>query len=187
MNKENLKQKLIIKNVDFSSTINKLSNIVKMGYVPQRGFEQYSIQSCRLVNCFEHACFNLTNSQLSIFDKNDQNAFVLDMDLSNDNLIIKSMMGFVRATGLEIEPCLPKVNLKSNQWQVAFYLTEPCDFDDRDFHFLLKEKDETWSAKNGFSDIVSNYNKLETYLPTFPSYYHLKGTFAITNPYAKEK
>lgn len=182
-------QNFSINNVDMSPTIKKLSKIVKMGYVPQRGFEKYTLENSLVANCFEHACFNLTNRLLATFDKHDRFAFGLGMDFPNGDVVKQRMLDFVKATGLEIEPCAPDIDLKPNQWQVAFYLTEFCDtdFGDKDFHVLLQEKDKTWSAKEGFSNFVSNYNKLEGYLPWFPDDYILIETYAITNPYAKEK
>ena len=48
--------------------IKKLNMIYKKGYMPEREKETYSDLTTKVVNCFGHACFNLSNKELENLD-----------------------------------------------------------------------------------------------------------------------
>ena len=173
--------------------IKKLQEIIKLGHVPCRGDEYYG-KFGGYVNCFEHACFNLTNKQIESLCLDDWRlSFRSPFGEFDENSIEKSreeMFHFVTQTGLKVEKGLPTKILKSNQYQVALYFSKIVNRDIiDDFHFLLQEKDGTWSGKCGdMSTNVEHFDSLETVLPhTTISKYVLDNVFTITNPYASEK
>ena len=169
--------------MDRERTLKKLQTIFKMGYSPSRGPQPYTvltpdnIQTGHLVNCFAHACFNLTNELLIKFnfDYQDKQSFqyFIDENFSPDHTTTQ-LFNFIKNTGLQISPTVN--NIKSNSWTVALYYR--TIYENYDFHFLLKEK-TGWSSKMGISC------KTETFLhlpKIFQRTYDLYGVYTITNP-----
>lgn len=173
--------------------IKKLQEIIKFGHVPCRGDEYYG-KFGAYVNCFEHACFNLTNQQIESLCLDDWRlGFRSPFGEFEENSIEKSreeMLNFITQTGLKVEKAFPTKILKNNQYQVALYFSKITNSDNiDDFHFLLHEKDGTWSGKSGdMSTRVEHFDALETILPrSMYSKYKLDNVFTITNPFASEK
>lgn len=187
-------------------TILKLNKIVSLGYLPARGGERYDIMhpvynekngylvNCYgdLINCFAHACFNLSNRQIrdlniDTLDMVNFSQFVPSYNASNQE-IENNLTSFVRATGLKMNACNPEGLMKANEWKVALYLCKAPDL--RDFHFFLQEKDGTWSSKYGYnaSELSTLPELTDHYTaPIFHDTYDYYKTFAIENPFAREK
>lgn len=187
-------------------TILKLNKIVSLGHLPARGNERYDIMhpiynekngylvNCYgdLINCFAHACFNLSNEQIlrnniDTLDMINFSQFVSNRD-ATDREIEENLSSFVNATGLRMRTCNPEGLMKSNEWKVALYLCKQPDL--RDFHFFLQERDGSWSSKYGYnaSELSSLPQLEDTYVaPIFHDKYHYYKTFAIENPFVREK
>ena len=176
-------------------TILKLKKIFMLGYCPQRSGESYSfvnpytnINYYKQINCFAHACFNLTNNQITsnCFEKIDISSFknLIDDYWETNESIANKLFDFVKKTGLKIEECSDGEKLEENQWKVALYFCDGPFF--RDFHFLLKEKDGRWSSKYGNEDVLEFFNERpkEFVVEKYDDHYKFYGTYKITNPYA---
>lgn len=168
-------------------TILKLKKIFRLGYLPNRGKEQYSFvsNSANVTNCFEHACFNLTNEQLKDFNENDlKNFFALPV-LANVDLSREEMFDAVKKeiakTGLKVKKTAE--NLKENEWNVAMYFSNY----DIDVHFLLQEKNGGWSGKFGQSQKTDHYSFLPLKLVGVLTDYKLYKVFTIENPYLSKE
>lgn len=171
--------------------IKVLNNIFQLGYVRARGEEEYGRYGGS-VNCFEHACFNLTNDLIDGLGLNDLKYCFASPFGGFDTTSVQSakeeILDFVRQTGLEMkEEKFPKA-LKANQYRVALYFSEGFAkaFRTKDFHLLVQEFDGSWSGKRGSqSDIVDHYSKLEESLPfDHSNRYVLDSVYVVTNPYA---
>lgn len=166
------------------STIRKLQKIIKQGHVPNRGLEPY-IKTYALANCFEHACFNLSNLQLKYGHIKECDTYDFSHFHSPEkDETFEKFANYLKETGLNIEKCSKNKILKSNQWIIALYF-EPLYPVCKDYHFLLKEKDGTWSGKVGFSKNIETFENLPKEMDN-NCFYELYDTFCITNPYAKE-
>ena len=174
--------------------IKRIGEIVRLGYVRERGDEGYGDLGGS-VNCFVHACFNLTNEQIVSLGLDEfKYMFVSPFGGFEDSSVLaakEEMMDFVRQTGLEIEDELvPKV-LKENQYRVALYFSRGFieNMGGKDFHFLVQEKDGSWSGKCGsMTHHVDHFDKLEESLPHGPgNRYMLDSVMIVTNPYAPEE
>ena len=176
-------------------TILKLKKVFMLGYCPERKGESYSfvnpytdINYYQQINCFAHACFNLTNQQITsnCFEKNDIDSFknLIDDYWEEDKSIERKLTTFVRKTGLKIEECSDEEDLEENQWRVALYFFTGYFF--RDFHFLLNEKDGSWSSKYGTEDVLEFFENRpdEFVVEKYGDHYQYYGTYKITNPYA---
>lgn len=165
------------------STIRKLQKIIKQGHIPCRGEESYT-KTYKLANCFEHACFNLSNLQLKYSLKEaDTNDFSHFQSYNKDKAF-DQITNYLKETGLQIERCSQNKILKSNQWIVAIYF-EPLYPVCKDYHFLLKEKDGTWSGKVGFSEKIETFKTLPIKMDN-NCFYEFYDTFCLTNPFAEE-
>ncbi len=172
--------------------VKKLSDIVKLGYVASRGDEPYQKYSV-LVNCFEHASFNLTNAQIKTLGLDDLR-FMLrspfgEFDMSCIEKSREELLNFITQTGLLVEKAEPSKTLKNNQYNIAMYFAKnEITSDLIDFHFLLQEKDGTWSGKCGdISETVEKFSSPAPILPFTPvCKYKLDNLFTITNPYASK-
>lgn len=171
--------------------VKKLNEIVRIGNVRNRGDQEYGVLG-GLVNCFEHACFNLTNEQIISLGLNEfKYSFVNPFGGFDDSSALtakEEMVEFLQQTGLEVEDeKTPKI-LKENQYRVALYFSEGFTKSNRgkDFHLLVQEADGSWSGKRGSdSDIVDHFDKLEESLPhDISNRYILDSVMVITNPYA---
>ena len=186
------------------STILKLKKLVKLGYVPSRGAESYSFVNQKSgepfylsANCFEHACFNLTNQQMQELKIGYHDAISFADHVSFFSSVYdieESLTKFIRSTGLkirEINNFEPIINfpalLKNNEWKVALYFCKNGSF--KDFHFFLQEKNGTWSSKYGFKNVLEFFDNLPGEYVVDNEYndiYHYHNTYLITNPYAPE-
>ena len=167
----------------------KLKKIFKQGYIPSRDGMEYSCTSSKnfaeITNCFEHACFNLKNEHLINFNIDDLEDFFSLPALANDTLTREEMFEEVKKAiqtiGLKVKKC--KEELKANEWNVAMYVSQ----NDIDVHFLLQEKDGSWSGKFGQSRKVDCYSILPLKLQGVFEDYNLFKVFTIENPYINIK
>lgn len=177
-------------NNDKDSTILKLRKIFKLGYIPQRRTSYYlactynQIPTALTINCFAHACFNLTEQLLIDYDfnYNDLASFAAFSTVSRENsdALADEFKTFVEATGLTFETCEKSENsLCQNEWKVALYY----NYFNHDFHFLHQEKNGIWTCKRGLSYAI---NKIKTMPDIFYGYEYYQ-TYKISNPNGKEK
>lgn len=177
------------------SLIKQLQNIFKRGYIPSRHNTSYSGQTANgekienLTNCFTH-CLNITNEDLQQMNLTKETAswikietvtyddYFLDEEKTAENLF-----DYVRKVGLEVEEFPVDGILKKNEWRVALYFRYPL-FDNGDYHFLLQEKDGSWTEKVGKSPTVSSLSSLPKKIHGYFGYDFYK-TYKITNPYAE--
>lgn len=183
--------------MDREPVIKGLNEVFRMGYLANRGKEKYGSFSF-YANCLEHACCNLTNEQLEALDKR-----LIDLGMSeydyfftnpyggfSENSIVQAkdeIFDFLRRTGLKVDVETVKQELKSNQYRVAMYFSEAYTTGKgtKDVHFILQERDGSWSSKEGGGE-VEFMPTLENILPFRNSNrYVLHNKLIITNPYAK--
>lgn len=163
-------------------TILKLYKLVRLGYVPSRGLEHYSKSTARLVNCFEHAFYGLTNAQIKIvgLDLEDKETFgnIFSTNPMQDN--IQKIFYFIRETGLKIEECDYSAVVKKPESKVALYFQK--NLFREDFHFYREEKSRFgktfWTGKAGFSSVVQKERDLEMHM----NGYSYRGCYKISNP-----
>lgn len=176
-------------------TILKLKKFFMLGYCPDRKGESYSFVNpyskmnyYKHINCFAHACFNLTNQQITenCLEQIDTDSFkfLIEDYWETDQSIFNRLASFIKKTGLKIEKCTDDEGLEDNQWRVALYFCNGYFF--RDFHFLLNEKDGSWSGKYGTEDVLEFFDKRpEEYVSEkFKDVYKYYGSYKITNPFA---
>lgn len=174
--------------------IRKIRPFIKNGHVACRGKLPYSL--CfdlinKNTNCFEHACLNFKNVELLALDVNYVESLVFGGRYTWGSAKTKDEMEshfalFLEDVGLEFNECQSDEILKRNQWKVAVYLSPDWD-ETGSFHFLLQEKDGTWTAKDGFTASLSCFDKLEDRVVSNGEVYDFHKTFVITNQYAEEK
>ena len=176
------------------SAIKKANEILRRGHVPCRGDEEYKKKNSWLFACFPHACYNFTNEQLDEFDIGSEEFLLYNpfgfFNTSSIETTKSEMLGFLKKTGLQVERYHEGKILKANQWKVAMYFSESYkrDFGQRGWHFLLQEKDGSWSGKNGGSVLVEKFEKPERFIPwDLNNRYEFNDLLVLTNPYAKEK
>ena len=178
-----------MKDVKKYPTILKLQKLVKMGHLPSHYGQSY--KDCKqfyIPNCFAHACFNLTNEQIETLTKADYNAFrgFIQSVFHADKYIAKDLMEFVKQCGLKVNKTNSSLPKHDNEWKVALYFGS--ERFKKDFHFLLLEKDGTWSAKHGETDKVTYYNEAPKFLDYNYEYpLKLYGIYKITNIERKTK
>ncbi|MBP3432016.1 MAG: hypothetical protein J6K39_04110 [Clostridia bacterium] len=166
--------------------LKNINEIYKKGYIPARGNQTYKYvaksansEVSELVNCFAHACFNLTNQQLTDCQITSESSrifwkFPIDGFRSHDILRMKKILA---QTGLEVKRCKADQRPENNQWKVAFY----CDGAWGDIHFMLQERNGTWSSKLGAQRKIEKFGT--TYPPKKYDTYKLHSFYMITNPY----
>ena len=167
-----------------NDVLTKFKEIVKKGHIPCRYKQEYSSYNADLVNCFEHACFNLNEKELSKINGN--NVFSRPLSFLTGNTAYQTCenyLNFIADTGLDISKKRIKPILKKNQWVVTLYFAE----DMSDFHFLLKEKSGIWTAKRGFTTTIDCFEEdedrisLENLAPYFK-----EASYVLTNRYAEK-
>lgn len=176
-------------------TILKLKKVFMLGYCPERKGESYTFVNpyskagyYEHINCFAHACFNLTNQQITenCLDKIDALSFrnLIEDFFESDSSIATRLKNFIRKTGLEIEECSDEEELAENQWRVALYFCNGFFF--RDFHFILNEKDGCWSSKYGNENVLEFFEtRPDKYIAEkYNDSYKYYRSYKITNPYA---
>lgn len=182
-------EKLKIKN----KTINILQEIVKSGYVPKRCQQSYDyvtklgLPAYCLANCFSHACFNLTNDMFDKYSfdedmKKSINHFY-EFPFDSNECIEGRMINLIKEVGLKITLTKPSAILKENEWKVALYFSKEGLF--KDFHLLLREKDNTWTSKEGATNKFYTINDLPKKYKSYWFKYKLYNVYKIENPYAQ--
>lgn len=153
-----------------------------MGYLPSRGKAPYYFSPITL-NCFGHACFNLTDEILRTEQiSNDLFEYRIPSIYSTEQHVSGELFERIASVGLKVSPCNIKEKLNFNEWKVALYFSRTPDGID-DYHFLLQEKNGKWSCKFGWHRAkISYFKKLpEIIAPNYVFY----GTYKITNPHIK--
>ena len=181
-------------------TILKLKKAFAMGYVPSRGTQPYyfvdspSKDYSLTTNCFTHACFNLTNELIDRIGLNfdDSVTFSIGHILDQKDAEVK-FTNFLKQVGLSVKQLsntdlindFPSL-LRENEWVVALYFCDSEYF--KDFHFFLQEKNESWSGKYGYKNIVEHFDELPACY-TSPNIqqdkYYFVSKYIIENPFAK--
>ena len=173
----------------------KLKDIILSGHVPARELEEYTYTTSynqkvsKMVNCFGHAVFNLTNEELEKIYFTEKEGHIFG-DIWCDTFIPtefveNQLLKIIKKTGLTIATLPPvikpneKLRLKNNQWRVTLYI-DCSDKLGKDFHFFLQEKNHSWTAKQGYSDKIEHFEKL----PKQYNDYDYYKSYIITNPYA---
>lgn len=170
---------VIINSTKKTKILKNIKNVFKNGYVPSRGAEKYTRQTCDNVNCLEHACFNFSNQQILDCEMNTYTAFQMFgkfcMDGNNESNA-EEMLNFITDAGIVINQGY-QPHLKDGQWRVALYFND----EDGDFHFLLQEKDGSWSGKVGFTIRTQQFDDLPETIGRISKYY-LYNTYTFSNP-----
>ena len=174
-----------------SETVEKLNMFIKEGYTPSRKDEPYreihpilKVSYGSLVNCVEHAFFNLKNNQIltcqfNTFDADALANFSKKGDKSIND-VRDRILNFVSSTGISVKKWKPHEILKNNEWVVALYYDRKF----RDIHFLLSEK-YIWTGKRGFSNYVDQYGYLPKNIKAGYDYI-LQDIYVVKNPFAEQ-
>ena len=163
--------------------IKKINVIYKKGYLPSREIEKYSELHTCLVNCFGHACFNLSNEKLKELEsnKNDLRDFFRNFNTRGTRNIFSEIQNRIKQVGLKMERSSLNEKIQKNQWKVAYYIQNDI-FAGNDLHFMIQTEDGRWTSKIGTSPEIEVFKKLPE---VYHDKYHLSGVYKITNPYVK--
>lgn len=180
------------------SFLKKANQIFKLGYVPSRKSESYfcvikkaneNILTGNLCNCLCHACFNFLNEHYKSYDFSEYEMLstqgFINQCKTKEEISLK-IQNFLKSTGLKVEKDSQYNDLKENQWRVALFFDE-ITFGNvhliRDFHFMLEEKDKTWSSKENFEPKLNVLNSLPQ---NYQDYYKLHEVFVLENPFVSQ-
>lgn len=171
--------------------IKDLKNIFKQGYIPSRERQSYRYltksndYAYSLINCFAHSFFNLTNEQIDQIKLSSAKAFnfgdwnvLKSLSDQEKEKVLKKKLKFINDIGLNVEKGGEYDEIKSNQWKIAYYF----DMNLGDLHFMLQERDGSWSSKKGKENIIERSSDLPY---VYDNRYILKGVLIVTNPNAK--
>ena len=166
--------------------IKKMNKIYKNGYVPSRENVNYFLHTFT-VNCFGHACFNLTDKDLKELEPYDAELkdFFKRFDACSIRDYIKSASNKLDQVGLKMQKSSLSDSVKKNQWKVACYSMSEEMFSGgfrTDIHFIIQGKDGKWYSKMGQNAYIDCFDKLPE---TIGKSYSLEGIFKITNPYVR--
>lgn len=162
--------------------IKKINVIYKKGYMPAREKENYGELYAKSVNCFGHACFNLSNEDLKKIDEYmpELREFFRSFNCGIGNYF-KEARNRIKKVGLNIESSSSAEKIAKNQWKIAYYQMYD-EFFGSDVHFIIQGKDGKWYSKIGSNEEVEVFNRLPK---VFNKKYDLMGVYKITNPYVK--
>ena len=165
------------------ATIKKLNMIYKKGYLPARETEEYSELHTGMVNCYGHACFNLSNEQLKELEpsKYDLRDFFRNFATRGARNIFSEVQNRIRQVGLKMERSSPNEKIQKNQWKIAYYIQNDI-FAGNDLHFMIQTPNGKWTSKIGTNPTVEVFDKLPD---VYHKNYSLSGVYKITNPYVK--
>lgn len=163
--------------------IKKLNLIYKKGYLPAREKENYSQLYTSVINCFGHACFNLSNKDLESMEPFVHQLDIFLHDFGNCGVYnyFKEAQKRIRQVGLNIEKSSLSERIENNQWKVAYYVLND-EFLGTDLHFMIQGSDGKWIGKLGSSSKIECFDKLPS---SYRENYSLMGIYKITNPYVK--
>ena len=165
--------------------IKKLNMIYRKGYMPIRDRESYNVFHALSINCYSHACFNITNKDLHKLDNFDDELtrFMLDFrDIGDLHNHIKEAGKRLKKVGLKLEKSSISEDIKKNQWKVAFYVRDGDENTKSDYHYMIQLGDGKWASKMGHYETIDTFEKLPK---SFYGSYNLVGVYKITNPYIK--
>ena len=194
MKKKNNKKEFI----ERCEAVLKIKKIFTLGYIPSREYQSYQTickhtkkPFAHQINCFAHACLNLTNQQLEKLNLDHCDTYRFDIKsyrYEPPEEIEKTFPKRLKRFGLAVQPCDKNfVPQNKNQWKVALYFGFSSSCLDYDYHFLKQEKDGCWTSKVGWGcDTLEIHHSLpETYHSPSGTDYKLHQTYIITNPYAE--
>ena len=167
-----------------NKVLKTLKEIVRKGHIPCRYKQEYSPYHAILVNCFEHACFNLNEKEIPKIDDIDSDCKPLSFLTASSALkTCENYFDFLNDAGLDVSDELQPV-IKKNQWIVSLYFAE----DMSDFHFLLKEKDGIWTAKRGFTTTIDLFEEDGDMisLENHRCAYFKETSYVLTNKFAEK-
>ena len=167
----------------FKGLIKKINMIYKKGYMPAREKEKYSELHAKSVNCFGHACFNLSNDDLKQMDKYmpELKYFFRNFNSCGIRNYFSEAQNRIENVGLKIERSSLSEHVQKNQWKIAYYLMHD-EFLGNDVHFMLQDRNGKWYSKTGSNAEIEVFNTLPK---VFNKNYSLMGVYKITNPYIK--
>ena len=163
--------------------LKKLNTIYKKGYIPSRESSEYNQLYTKTINCFAHACFNLSNDDLQKLNpyKSELHDFFRNFGSCGVYNYFKVATEKMRQVGLSVQKSSLSESIQKNQWKIAYYIMND-EFSGTDIHFMIQGQDGKWTSKVGSTSKIEVYDKL-------PDYYHndysLIGIYKITNPYIK--
>lgn len=161
--------------------IKKINMIYKKGYLPEREAKKYSLLYTKAVNCFGHACFNLSNKDLKTMDPDLLNELFRNFGGCGFTNYFKVAQERIRQVGLKIETSSVSEHIEKNQWKIAYYIMHD-EFKGNDIHFMIQTKSGKWTSKLGSSSKIEVLDKLPK---NYKKDYSLMGVYKITNPYVK--
>lgn len=163
-------------------TILKLKEVFSHGYAWTRGCEHYSYvlnngyNVAYIINCFGHACFNLTNKQLDNLNFNMTDYYALRNFYKYKNEtkreVSEELFSFVEQAGIKVSS-LSRGILKRNQTVVALYIDEKY----KDIHFI-KLDEYGWSSKLGITPGIKLYENVPEKISPFYEFYD---SYILTN------
>ena len=164
--------------------VKKLNMIYKRGYIPKRESMKYSYYHACAVNCFGHACFNLSNNDLKKLEPYllELHDYFRDFS-STKHSFIEEAKNRITNVGLKVEKSSLSETIQKNQWKIAYYVKND-EFTGRDLHFMIQGKDGSWLSKIGSNSEIEIFKNLPN---EFRDKYYLSGIYKITNPYVKIK
>ena len=175
-----------MKNIDRKEAIiKKIDKIYKKGYLPSRTKENYENLHTEMVNCFGHACFNLSNESLKKLYpcKDELFSFFRDFGSCGVRNYFNEVKDRITSVGLKIERSSITENIKNNQWKIAYFVMNDA-FSGTDIHFMIQGNDGKWTSKVGKKPDLEVYDELPE---VYHEKYDLMGVYIITNPYIKIK
>ena len=144
--------------------IKAINEIYKLGYLPSRENQSYTFklksktEVGQIVNCFEHACFNLKNEHFvehKLTHTHTKYFWLFGGAGWQDIDTASELFGFLQETGLIVHTCKETDECEFNEWKVALYFS---DDEVHDFHFLRQEKNGEWTSKCGHETKVERYS-----------------------------
>ena len=165
--------------------IKKLNMIYKKGYLPARERKRYSELHAKAVNCFGHACFNLSNNDLKKLEPylDELKDFFRNFDGCGLRNYLNEAETRIKKVGLKIESSSIDEHMQKNQWKIAYYIMNNASLGN-DIHFMIQGKNGKWTSKAGSLPNIQVFDKLPK---IYNDDYSLVGIYKITNPYAKLK
>ena len=166
--------------------IKKISKIYKRGYLPSRKQKEYSQLFTKPVNCFGHACFNLSDRDLKQLEDYipELDDYFRQFGNCGVNNYFKIARDRIEQVGLQVEKSYLTEKLKFNQWRIAYYVYSGDEFYSSDLHFMIQGKNGVWYSKRGRRPEIE---KLDELPEVYRDEYQLIGIYKITNPYAKPR
>lgn len=171
--------------------VKNLNEYFKRGHMPNRYNEEYlsfvkhlDSQTYKLVNCVGHAFINANEKDILDLKYNFVSENILSDFFKGEKTYanaFRNVCEFFERVGLKIEKTTLETKPDFNQWKVACYFKDLEQ--DKDYHFMLQEKDGSWSSKRGFTIDVEHFDEL----PQKHRNYELEDIIMVTNPFIENE